>query len=107
MCIDSYVYTCAERERGFIRALHFGHLQTVCVCVCVCVCVYSYYVYICIKRETERNYEGQELCTLMGWLRLVGFLKSEVFFAKEPCKRDDILQRRPMILRSLVIIATL
>ena len=30
----------------------------------------------------------------MGWLRLVGFLKSVVSFAKEPYKRDDILQTR-------------
>jgi len=28
----------------------------------------------------------------MGWLRLVGFLKSQVSFAKEPYKTDDILQ---------------
>ena len=30
----------------------------------------------------------------------------EVSFAKEPCKRDDMLQKRPMILRSLLIVAT-
>jgi len=34
----------------------------------------------------------------MGCLRLVGFLKLQVSFAKEPYKRDDILQRRPMIM---------
>jgi len=42
----------------------------------------------------------------MGWLRLVGSLKVKVFFAKEPYKRDDILQKRPIILRSLLIAAT-
>ena len=42
----------------------------------------------------------------MGWLRLVGSLKLYVSFAKEPYKRDDILQKRPMILRSLLIVAT-
>jgi len=42
----------------------------------------------------------------MGWLRLVGSLKLQVSFAKEPYKRDDILQKRPMILRSLLIVAT-
>jgi len=42
----------------------------------------------------------------MGWLRLVGSLKVKVFFAKEPYKRDDILQKRPIILRSLLIVAT-
>jgi len=33
----------------------------------------------------------------MGWLRLVGSLKLYVSFAKEPYKRDDILQKRPII----------
>jgi len=38
--------------------------------------------------------------------RLVGSLKPEVSFAKEPYKRDDILQKKPVILRSLLIIVT-
>jgi len=42
----------------------------------------------------------------MGWLRLVGSLKLWVSFTKEPYKRDYILQKRPMILRSLLIVAT-
>ena len=43
----------------------------------------------------------------MGWLRLVvGSLKLQVSFAKEPYKRDYILQKRPMILRSVLIVAT-
>ena len=32
------------------------------------------------------------------WLRLVGSLKLQVSFAKETYKRDDILQKRPIIL---------
>jgi len=42
----------------------------------------------------------------MGWLRLVGSFELQVPFAKEPCIRDDILQKRPIILRSLLIVAT-
>jgi len=42
----------------------------------------------------------------MGWLRLVGALKVQVSFAKEPYKRDDILQKRPIILRRILIVAT-
>jgi len=38
----------------------------------------------------------------MGWLRLVASLKSYVSFVKEPYKRDDILQKRPIIWRSLL-----
>ena len=41
----------------------------------------------------------------MGWLRWVGSLKIHVSFAKEPYKRDDILQKRHIILRSLLIVA--
>jgi len=42
----------------------------------------------------------------MGWLRWVGSLKLQVSFAKEPYKTDDILQKRPIILRSLLTVAT-
>ena len=42
----------------------------------------------------------------MGWLRLVGSLKLLVSFAKEPYNNDYILQKRPIILRSLLIVAT-
>jgi len=42
----------------------------------------------------------------MGWLQLVGSLKLQVSFSKEPYKRDAILQKRPIILRSLIIVAT-
>jgi len=37
---------------------------------------------------------------------LVGSFKLQVSFAKEPYKRDYILQKRPMILRSLLHVAT-
>jgi len=42
----------------------------------------------------------------MGWLRLVGSLELKVSFSKEPYKKDDILQKRPIILRSLLVVAT-
>jgi len=42
----------------------------------------------------------------MGWLKLAGSLKLYVTFAKEPCRKDYILQKRPIILRSLLIEAT-
>jgi len=41
----------------------------------------------------------------MRWLRLVSSLKTQVSFAKEPYTRDYILQKRPIFLRSLLIIA--
>jgi len=42
----------------------------------------------------------------MVWLRLVISLKSQVFFAKEPYKKDYILQKRPINQRSLLIVGT-
>jgi len=42
----------------------------------------------------------------MTWLRLVGSLKLEVSLAKEPYKRDDVLQKRPPIFKGLLIVAT-
>jgi len=42
----------------------------------------------------------------MGWLRSVASIKLHVSFAKEPYKRDDILQKRPVILSFLLTEAT-
>ena len=42
----------------------------------------------------------------IGWLRLVGSLKLQVSCAKELYKRDYILPKRPIIWRSLLIVAT-
>jgi len=46
------------------------------------------------------------LQTYMGWLRFVGSLKLQVFFAKETYKRDLYSAKRPIFLRSLLIVAT-
>jgi len=58
--------------------------------------IYGYiYIYVyCFEEST------------MGWLRLLIPLKLQVSFAKEPYKRDYILQKRPIILRSLLIVGT-
>ena len=64
---------------------------------------------LCNKLQVVDPYATTSLCdTLgdMGWPRLVGSLKVKVSNAKEPYKRDDILQKRPIILRSLLIKAT-
>ena len=42
----------------------------------------------------------------MGWLRLVGSLKLQVSFAEYRRFCRPLLQRRPIILRSLLIVAT-
>ena len=40
------------------------------------------------------------------WVQLAGSLKTYVSFAKEPYTRDYILQKEPIILRSLLIVDT-
>ena len=62
-------------------------------------CVYSVYIL------TLYTFASGCVVLHMGWLQLVGLIKFKVFFAKEPYKRDDILQKRPRILRSLLIVA--
>jgi len=46
------------------------------------------------------------LVSHMGWLQLLGSIKLCVSFAKEPYKRDDILQKRPIISSILLTVAT-
>jgi len=41
-----------------------------------------------------------------GWLRLVGSLKLQVSFAEYPLFYRALLQKRPIISRSLLIVAT-
>jgi len=86
----------------------------VCVCACVCVCVLpacgcshvDMFAYIYKYRVYEHIYFHIRIYTCMGWLQLVGSSKIQVSFAKKPCKRDYILQKRPIFLRSLLIVAT-
>jgi len=112
-CIYTYTYICVY---------DCAHV-CVCVCVCVYVCVHTgcdlqgiiglncSYVHTvcmfillwCIYCYCTCCYHGY---TVIGWLRLIGSLKLKVSFAKEPHKRDDILEKRLIILRSLLIAAT-
>jgi len=60
------------------------------------------------SRVVPHTYAPVDMCSThlgMGWLQLVGSLKLYVSFAKEHYKRDDILQKRPITLRSLLHLA--
>jgi len=94
------------------------------LCVYVCrACVFPYHVKrdmpicekrhtICQLREDERYPTKQgfqlssEYCTDIGWLRLVGSLKLQVSFAECHLFCRALLQKRPIILRSLLTEAT-
>jgi len=64
-------------------------------CVAVCCSMLQHSVCLCISAYAS-----------MGWLMSVGSIKLYFSFAKEPHKRDDILQKRPMIQSILLNIAT-
>ena len=80
----------------------------VCIHVCIHVYVYVYifmyiyvciysciYIYVCIHVPLHDLRH-------MGWLQSVASIKLYVSFAKEPYKRDNILQKRPIILSILL-----
>jgi len=86
------------------------------------ICIFTYiYIYICIHIYMH-TYVQTNMCsyihicmymcahmwryTHMGWLQLVGSLKSLVFFAENSLFYRALLQKRPIILRSLLIVAT-
>jgi len=93
----------------FLRAICVMQCVFVCIYLCMFVCMYVCIVcmHVCIHACIRVCvYHGSNPCLHMSWLWLVDPLKLQVFFAKEPCKRDYILQKKPIILRSLLIIAT-
>jgi len=59
-------------------------------CIWLCSCTYIWYIYV-------------RPCT---FVRCIYSLLHKVSFAKEPYKRDYIPQKSPIILRSLLIVAT-
>jgi len=109
-----------------------GGRKSVCVCVrarareraCVCVCAERWRewekesgregecVYVCARarardREKESMYDRESMYMVdMGWLRLVGSLKLQVSFAEYRLFYRALLQKRPIILMSLLIEAT-
>jgi len=57
------------------------------------------------KEPTQNDFgavyaNGNGVATISRLLKIIGL------FAKEPYKRDNVLQKRPIILRSLLIVAT-
>jgi len=60
-----------------------------------------------LHRRFHEHCQYHTICHLnMGWLRLVGSLKLQVSFAEYHPFYRALLQKRPIILRSLLIVAT-
>jgi len=70
----------------------------------LCDCVHRFWQ-LCgrhLLRKSARRHDHFH----MGWLRLVGSLKVYVSFAEYSLFQRVLLQKRPIILRSLLIVAT-
>ena len=110
LCVGVYVCICVYVVCHWCVARGKPSADTrttayVCVCmqVCLYVCVLAcVYVTSCSSSFSIPLLSG----SCMGWLRWEGSLKLQVSLAKEPCKKVYILQKRPGILRSVLIVAT-
>jgi len=99
---------------GSVSMSSFTVSMIVCVCLCQCLCLcYWQCECVCVlsvisvaQRSVCCSVRACVYCLFMGWLRLVGSLKSYVSFAEYRLFYRALLQKRPMILRSLLIVAT-
>ena len=116
ICVYIYIYICIIHINIYACIYIYMYIHTAGF-LKIFTCTLLRCVVVAAKRaHTKWKNLSSELCSLvalyscMGWLRSVGSLKLYVnlyvSFAKEPYKRDDILQKRPIILRSLLIVAT-
>jgi len=84
-------------------------VDTVCVAVCDAVCFSQQAAVEAIPPKTQHALRKETLRMLgcrMGFLRLVGSFKLYVSFAERLLFNGGLFQKRPMILRSLLIVAT-
>ena len=107
ICVCRHLYVCPHDVLSDI--IHMTHNKCMCrhlyFCVTdVCAGIFMYALMTYFLSHLAATALSNRT---MGWLRLVASFKLYVSFAKEPYKRDDILQKRPIILRSLLLVATL
>jgi len=97
ICIYIYVY---------VYMCIYIHIHKIYVCVCIYINVYVRVrihvgmLYVRLRVSQCVAVCDAVYCTVLHYGRLesVGSKKLYVSFAKEPCKRDYILQKRPIIL---------
>jgi len=105
-----------EAGRRDCKAFSIGRICTICAGADFCrygmhtwnACTHAFTLTrIHTRTQTHiRKTMCRLLCVALGWLRLVGSLKLQVSFAKEPYKRVYILRKRLIIVKSLLIVAT-
>ena len=96
--IHTYVYIC----------VYIFTYSCMCACVNVCVSCMRIYIHSCICTHIYKHTNAYTDTTSrypICWLRPIGSLKVQVSFTKEMYKKDNILQKKPIILRSLLVAA--
>jgi len=128
-CMSHVTHICEPRHTCHVTHTH-THTHTHYLWATSYICIYICYVYIYIRQvqrcawrkephdtwavtfchAQRRDPTGRRLPALvgttMGWLRLVGSLKLQVSFAEYSLLLRALLPKRPIILRSLLIVAT-
>jgi len=110
--VISYIWTSHvifDRVTSHIRTGHVTHMNASC---------HTYKRVMSLIRTTHVTHSHESRHTYeqvkshiwmghdMGWLRWVGSLKLQVFFAEYSLFYRALLKKRPIILRSLLIVAT-
>jgi len=100
-----YIYKCT-----YICIYIYILILHICIYMYKYICMYMYifqYKYMHMGLMAPLNCGTRCVFLIyIGKLRLVCWSKWQVSFAKEPYKRDDVLQTSPTILRSLLFVAT-
>jgi len=105
ICLYVYVYNiCAHvYYMSICLCVCVSTCLCFCVSICLCVCV-SMCLCVCISMSEAAGRAGARYS--MEWLRLVGSFKLYVSFAEYSLFHRSLLEKRLMILRSLLIEAT-
>jgi len=100
--IHIYMY-----ERIYVWAYIYTN-KCMCVAMCARVLVYLWiFVTVWWRSELTANIDWDVAAVCgMGWLRLVGSSKLYVSFAEYSLFYRTLLQKRPMLLNSLLVVAT-
>jgi len=127
VCVCMCVYVCvyAHLSQVLPFAGHFTLLCNICICmyINVQVDIYAhkhtfrtqhYIMWLpaqfgsldCRFHKSINYTDKTQNNVAMRWLWSVWSIKSQVSFAKEPYKQDDILQKRPVISSILLTVAT-
>ena len=103
------MYVCMHTRQYVDMYIHIF----VYVYVYICVCVYVYVIWICMCVRVDPHSSQTKPVRLpvlliihVGWLPLVGSSKLYVSFAEYRLFYTPLLQKRPVFLRSLLIVAT-